>query len=136
MAVISILVFKVRNMQIKKVVGTAGISVIVFGSTVSPTFAARHRVVNARNNFEISLNSKYREILKTADFNAWKTFADKKFTSIEGRRLLEKVNSSEKFERFIKSIFLLKEGNYQEARKMREELGIVGGLRYNMRMLR
>lgn len=122
-------------MQIKKVVGTAGISVIVLGSTVSPTFAAGHRSNSLRNNVELTLDSKYRNVLKNSDYQGWRDFIAKNFKNREGQRVLAAINSPAKLELYKSSIKLLKEGNYLKAREIRDSLGLVGGLRYGMRTI-
>lgn len=68
-------------------------------------------------NYSPERHEEMQKIFENKDFEAWKSM-------MQGRRVLEKIDTQEKFNKFVEMRNLKLEGKIDEASKLGEELGI------------
>jgi len=70
-----------------------------------------------KRGFKAENRLEKRKAIEESDYNAWKEL-------VAGRRVAEVIDSEDKFNKLVESHNLIKEGKYEEAREIRESLGL------------
>jgi len=121
--------------NVQKIITTAAISAIAMGYLILPNSVyaeIENKTKSGIKNCEI-----HQEVLKAfenLDFEKWKSAMNQIINTTGKVPLVYKVvDTQEEFEKLALSKDLLKQGKYEEARKIRFELGLIGELRKEYR---